>query len=169
MSAVSALRLPDFGSWPSQSRSASQAEGSVNKLILSVKAHAQEAASDWKSLVNALIENLAREHSEPNWDGYGALPIAAGAKQLAQAFVSLLPTYFPIPEPVADPDGELALSWDFGPRNVFTVSINESGRISYAGLVGDRGKRHGVEWFEESIPKVILDTIQEVCHRKRAP
>jgi len=127
--------------------------------------HARDNATDWRPFTNALIEELAQEHSRPNWDGYGAEPIAPEAKSFAQAIVNLLPLAFPAPDPVADPEGELALSWDFGPGHVFTLSISRNGTLSYAGLLGAGRKKHGMEPFEGGVPVVVVESIQELRDR----
>jgi hypothetical protein len=147
---------------------ASQDGQRLSRLLIDVTAHARLNASDWRSLTNALIEEIAVECSRPNWDGYGAAPIQPGAKEQAQRFVDLLPYWLPPPDPVPDPDGELGLSWDFGPGHVLSVNISADGTLTYAGLLGNGVKRHGVEKFGSEIPKVVLQSIDELCQRARA-
>src|SRR5208282_953917 len=101
----------------------------------------------------------------PGWDGYGAQPISLNAKAEAQRLVDLLPFWLSAPDAVPDPDGEMALSWDFGRGHVFTLSVNSSGVLSYAGLLGDGVKRHGMEPFKSDVPKAILEAIEELHDR----
>ncbi len=105
------------------------------------------------------VEAIARECDRSDWDGYRAQAIQNSAKEQAQRFVDLLPFRTPAPDPAADPDGEIALSWDFGPGSVFTVSISGIGTLTYAGALGGGVKRHGVERFSGDIPKIILQSI----------
>jgi hypothetical protein len=96
-----------------------------------------------------------REASEPGWDGYGALAVLPSTAAQARAFLSLLPSMLPRPDISAHPDGELALEWSFGPDSLLTVSINDSGRLSYAWLLGHEST-HGTEWFVDSIPDAVV-------------
>jgi hypothetical protein len=151
-----------------QSTPASPTGKKLHQMWLQAASHARDNATDWRSLTKALIEEVAIECKESNWDGYGASPISEAAKYQAQALVDLLPYRFPAPEAVPDADGEIALSWDFGPGYLFTLSINESGRLSYAGLLGQGAKRHGMEPFKGDIPKIIIDSIDELSERALA-
>ena len=143
-----------------QSHAIGQDATRVSRSLARATAHARDHAADWRTLTCTLIEQVAAEHSVPNWDGYGARPISPEAKRFAQAFVNLLPFSFPAPDPVPDPDGELALSWDFGPGRVITLSISEIGRLSYAALFGNGGKRHGVEPFTGRIPDAVREALE---------
>jgi hypothetical protein len=165
MTAVAAnyfLRVPAFR--PSSNAASATAER-IAKMLRDATSHSRDNATDWRPFTNALIEEIAIEHSHPNWDGYGAHPISPKAKALAQALIDLLPYTFPAPDPVADPDGELALSWDFGPGHVFTLSINQNGMLSYAGLLGEGGKKHGMEPFKGVIPEVVFESIEDLRDR----
>lgn len=160
-----AYALPPFD--PPAIRASSNAASAVgqeiSELLAVVTAHARDNATDWRTLANDLIEEIARECQSESWDGYGARPIGSGAKQQTQRFIDLLPFRLPAPQPAADPDGELALTWDFGPGHVLTVSIGAQGELTYAGLLGGGIKRHGVERLHDEIPKVILQSIDELC------
>ena len=159
----------DFYSEPqamrAQSNAASSLGETLNELLIRAIEHARRNATDWRPHTNALIEGISRDCQVPNWDGYGARAIDTAAKEQAQRFVDLLPYRFPAPDPVPDPDGALALSWDFGPGSVFTISISGDGSLTYAGLLGGGVKRHGVERFDADIPEVVLRSIDELTER----
>src|SRR5207245_2084183 len=82
----------------------------------------------------ASLRECADEASQPDWDGYGGQPVSDITLAQALAFLDLLPSSVRPPEISPHPDGELAFEWFFGPRRLLTVSINESGRLSYAAL-----------------------------------
>jgi hypothetical protein len=151
-----------------QSSPASQIGQKLSGLWADVTVHARSNASDWRPLTNALIEAIWRECQSPGWDGYGARAVHTSAKTQAQRFVDLLPYRLPAPDPTADPDGDVSLLWDFGPGHVFSVSVSADGTLTYAGLLGGGVKRHGVEPFSGEIPKIILQSIDELCERSRA-
>jgi len=164
MSAV-AYALPSFDppAIRASSSAASPVGQKISEMLVDITAHARDNATDWRTLANTLIEEIARDCQSENWDGYGARPIGSGAKEQAQRFVDLLPLRLPAPQPAADPDGELALTWDLGPGHVLTVNIGAQGELTYAGLLGGGIKRHGVERFQEEIPRTILQSIDELC------
>lgn len=137
----------------------------LSELLLEFAAHARNNASDWRSFTNALIEDVARQHSTPGWDGYGARPIDSRAKAEAQRFVQLLPFGLQPPVPAPDPEGDMALSWDLGSDHVLTVSINANGTVTYAGLLGGGVKRYGMEQLGDDIPQVILQTLEDLYQR----
>lgn len=94
----------------------------------------------------------------PGWDGYDAQPVDAGAYTKAARFLSLLPTLTPVPTISIDADGEVSMSWDLDRDWVFSVSVGRSGRLSYAGLLGE-SKAYGTEWLGSEIPRPLLENI----------
>lgn len=94
------------------------------------------------------------EASRPNWDGYGAYPVSGITVAHARAFLDLLPSTLPRPEISPHPDGELAFEWSFAPRRLLTVSVNESGRLSYAALFG-QARLHGTEFLLDAMPEAV--------------
>ena len=59
-------------------------------LLRKATEHARTDATDWRTRLHALIEQIATENNTSGWDGYGAQPIAAAAKNHAQMPVELL-------------------------------------------------------------------------------
>ena len=145
-----------------QTSAAGVTAGVVAQLLSRADRHEQDKATDWRPVVRAAIEQLAAECSIPNWDGYGACAISIVAKANAQRFVDLLPTDLPEPEVVPDPDGHIALSWDFGKDRVFTISIGEAETANYAGILGRGVKRHGQEPFTEDVAKILVESVREI-------
>lgn len=107
----------------------------------------------YKESLDSLLDTF-KEASKPNWDGYGAYPVSGATVAQALAFLDLLPSTLLRPEISAHPDGELAFEWSFGSRRLLTVSVNESGRLSYAALFG-HARLHGTEFFLDAIPETI--------------
>jgi hypothetical protein len=167
MSLIAYARRDTFV-FPVSSPGASDISDLLARMLTQAKEHARDNATDWRSLVNSEIERIARECQAPNWDGYGAVPISEQAKANAQRFVDTLPFRLPPADPAPDPDGDIALCWDFGPGRVFTVSVNKDGLLHFAGLLGEGRERHGVEPFENVVPKVIVETIDDLSERVRA-
>jgi len=135
----------------------------IADLLREVRNEERRRAIDWHQVVYAQIEELMRDCSVDNWDGYGARAVLRSAKENVQRFVELLPSDIPEPSVVVDPDGHIALCWDFGRDRIFTISVGETEVATYAGLLGKGVKRHGQEPFREDVPKVLLESIREIA------
>lgn len=81
----------------------------------------------------------------------------------ARRFAVLLPKSLPIPEISADPDGEISFDWVSNTGKMFSVSIDETGRIAYAGRFGERSKIHGVEQLSDPLPQEVLRGIERAA------
>ncbi len=113
------------------------------------------------SQVHNEIEALLKETSETNWDGYGAVAAKTDSYIEAQRFLNSFPTSLPLPEVSIDPDGEFTFEWYKDAENNFSISFNEESELNYAGLFGIN-KTHGLEYFGDEIPDIILEHIRRV-------
>lgn len=96
-----------------------------------------------------------------NWDGYGALAAGIGAYESASLFLDLLPSSAPDPEIAIDPDGDVSFDWHYGPRANFSVSVNATGQLSYAGLYG-WNSNYGTDSISDGLPRAILDNLRRL-------
>lgn len=108
------------------------------------------------------VRQLLRECNEPDWDGYGARPVAPAAAELAVALIRLLPPRFPLPEVAPEPDGSVSLDWIRSRHRLLSVSARPSGGLPYAWIDGsDRG--YGVARFDgEAFPRSVLEAIARI-------
>lgn len=104
----------------------------------------------------AALEAAYQGARDDNWDGAGSKRVEYSTYNYAQQFLQFLPNYMALPDIVADTDGEILFEWDYGPRQVFAISIGRDGTLSYAGLF-DRNKVHGSEPFSGALPSAILN------------
>lgn len=93
-----------------------------------------------------------------NWDGYGAKAVDPVVYKEAQRFLEILPTSLPVPEIVAEPDGEIAFEWFKKPGYIFSVSIGKNNELTYAGIFG-ASKTHGIEYLGDELPKPVLENL----------
>ena len=107
------------------------------------------------------LEEVVTEASTLNWDGYGALPVNKLAQYKAEQFLRALPLSIPNPEIGVDPDGEISFEWYNGRSKVFSISVSDTGKLTYAGIFGIR-KVNGVEYFEDRIPRAIINNLQRL-------
>src|SRR2546425_873618 len=93
-----------------------------------------------------------------DWDGEGSASVELSTYVYASQFLRLLPSTIPIPEIAADRDGEILFEWDFGRRQILSVSVGRDGTLTYAALIGYT-KTHGTEHLREALPVVISDCL----------
>ena len=107
------------------------------------------------------LGSVWEECREPNWDGYGALPVVQDTLRNAYQFLESLPTDIPAPSIGAEPDGDLSLEWHRSPRRTMSVSVSADAGIHYAALVG-ANRSYGTEALYGEVPKTVLDLIRRV-------
>lgn len=106
------------------------------------------------------LNELYRECSEANWDGYGAKPVSVDSIHEAFKFCQMIPS-FPMPQMLAEPSGEIGLEWYKDKKMIFVISFNGKEMITYAGIFGSN-KIHGTEYFSDSIPSVIIENLRRL-------
>lgn len=85
------------------------------------------------------VESTAAKAACSNWDGEGAVAVAASTREFARVFAVSLPA--PLQgraNVVAEKDGDISFDWGTGLRQVFSVSVRQDGSLSYAGLFGPK-------------------------------
>jgi len=105
--------------------------------------------------IGQLVENFCKG---VDWDGFDAAKPSIYSFLKGIEFLRGLPSRIKSPEVDFDPDGDVMFEWNEGPRRTFSVSIDRTGEISYAGLFGG-SKVYGSEYFFGSIPKPIVDNL----------
>ena len=118
-----------------------------------------EEGNNEESMLIQEIQELYKEHSENNWDGYGAERISPGAFIEAKRVAEMLPQDLPEPDVIPEPNGDIAFEWYRSKRKVFIISVDGSSVINYAGLYGRVSRVHGSEYFTDEIPANILEKI----------
>lgn len=104
---------------------------------------------------------LPQQYRVANWNGEGAAPISEAAFHEARTFLQKLPTTFPLPEVVPEPDGYLGLEWYANKWLLYVVSFNGKGALSCSGLIGPE-RTYGTRYMDEGISAGILDDIAKV-------
>jgi len=102
-----------------------------------------------------------------NWDGEGAARVEPSTFDYAKQFLDALPSSIPVPEIVADIDGEILFEWNQCRRQNLSVSVGRDGTLTYAGLFGYR-KKHGVEYIQEGLPMDIADCLKRLTPSNRS-
>ena len=97
------------------------------------------------------IFSAAEEASRPDWDGHGGAPTDANTVVQAVELASKLPTRVARPEITVHPDGEIGFSWLLGRDRMLTASVNSTGVVSFASIVGST-RSHGSELMLDELP-----------------
>lgn len=151
---------------------ASGADAQLRKQLADAKRERRQAASSAQSLAVTALARVLEECAKPRWDGYDAQPVSAKAASRALSFLDALPSSLTSPDIVPEPDGEIAIDWDFGPSLQLSISIGESGPLHFAGVIGEeygqRRVRHGTEPFEGLVAGDLLRYILELHERAGA-
>jgi hypothetical protein len=102
-------------------------------------------------VAKAVIEQVA--FTEPNWDGYGALPISVETKDNALNALQNLLRVAPTPDISPNPNGTLSFEWESGEGKAhmeigrtqysFYVSPRVGTPVLFEGLADDVSRLHG--------------------------
>lgn len=112
-------------------------------------------------LGDQLIE-VHETSSQPGWDGEGSHPVTAQTLAIAQSVVESLPRAYRTPEISGEPDGRVLLEWYVHPRQILNVSVDASGRLHWAALVGSEDPRGSCQFYGDA-PKTLLHWLGRVC------
>ena len=107
------------------------------------------------------LEKIFEECSSKNWDGDRAKPISKEVLRNARTFLESLPPSVAPPQTAAEPDGAISFEWYRSPEKVISLSVNLSGQLHYAAIVGGR-QTHGKDLFSSVISDNLLELIAEV-------
>ena len=76
--------------------------------------------------------------------------------------IALIPDDVPMPDIATDIDGyDPLIEWYRGKRKVFSISVSDEGKLSYAGLDGQE-KVIGTAKLSDKLPQEIMDWIRRV-------
>ncbi len=156
--AVQRYRFPVEETIPSQDAPPSNTSSSLEGLISQFDIN--EVFPDYK--MQTLLYELYNECIEANWDSYGAEPISHTAYYEAGKFLRVLPSAFPKPDILPEPDGSIGLDWYKDEESSFTVSITGNTIISYAGFFGQGNETFGSERFVGSLPKAVFYNLRRL-------
>lgn len=144
-------------------RGASVEAAQLRNLMTELCAHA--ARSTLEFLIPD-IESLLSETRDHGADPE-SIHVTRETVRRAVAFAWSLPRSLPTPEVSADPDGEISFDWLGASGTMFSVSINDRGRLAFAGRFSEKSKLHGTEEFVDACPSEVLRGIEKVASQRR--
>lgn len=93
------------------------------------------------------------------------IPVSLLTIEWAEKFISKLPEDLPLPTDIGgDPDGMVCFEWYISSRRLVTVSIDETGKVYYAMLMGDGVVNYGGDiddYLIEAVSKLINKVMEE--------
>ena len=122
------------------------------------------ASFSMRNAAEQTLQELEEVQAEANTAG----AISPATYGYARVFVEALPTTAPPPELSADPDGDIALDWIFGPKKALTVSIGPTGRCTFAWMLGKR-TYSGTDWIDDGIPASIIYALGKLARDTYSP
>ncbi len=149
---------------PARSTARSESAKRLAEIVEQARMHLLDSYTVRRWAESALqeLDETRTEASVKGWDGYGAEPMDPDAYINARLFLEGMPTTAPAPEISADPDGDVALDWSFGPCKALSVSISRTGRCSFAWMRGHRTYR-GTDWLDDGVPGSIADALWQLA------
>ncbi len=167
---TSAILSPQFGySRFVKNMEASKVSSKLSGFVKSPAGFGEEQSQSRSVFLersSELVQELRdtyRDCSTDNWDGYGALPLKIEAVREAERFLYAMPLWMPIPEICLLPNGDIGFQWSFGRNRILTVSLSGNDIVTYASILGSpERKKYGTEIFNDSIPKDVIEGIEEI-------
>lgn len=117
---------------------------------------------DWTDPALESLDEVYEECSEANWDGYDAAPISLEAYFEASKLLRMIPSSYPMPDILPEPDGGIGLEWYKDRAFSFVISVTAKNIITYVGLFGKNNETYGTEYFTFSVPKIVLDSLRRL-------
>ncbi len=109
-------------------------------------------------------DEFVKDHSERDWDGYGAEPLNLKSYEWACSFIDAWPGDVPLPELCCDPDGEVSLDWPMRINTCLSASMSDKGVLAYAFYLSDRNNVNGAcEFNGKTIPIHFMYVFEMVC------
>lgn len=113
-----------------------------------------------------VLLELFKECSEPNWDGYGAVPPSIEGLRRAWNLLEWLPADIPAPQTSIHPDGEIALEWTGPEEAILTATLSHDPWIKWAAII--HGERlYGRIPYADSLPARLHRMVSEVLGPSR--
>jgi hypothetical protein len=131
----------------------------LRKIYGEAVEHLSEPVSSERRRILSELTKIGRQCSEPNWDGYNANPISAGAIEALEELVRQLPWNSPLPDDVVpEPSGGVGIEWYPHPGRSLIVSSNGHRELSYCLLVNGQQESNRI-FLMNTVPLELSSVI----------
>jgi len=131
------LMLSNESQWTS-AKSYDAGECSIRRMASVLVANNYSPYDSLKSQLLDEISLQVKKYSQPNWDGYDALPANIDSAAFALRIISDLEEGFPMPVIGTDPEGEITFEWIRDNLHSVSVSVSGTGMLHYASIHGEQ-------------------------------
>jgi hypothetical protein len=101
-----------------------------------------------------------RDHRHP----FGIAGLPPATLQNAHAFLTLLPTWLPMPETRRHGHGQVQLEWSGHDGRHFSVLIGSDGMLIYSARLGAKGRFDGAEPVSDQLSPVVAHVLRQLQH-----
>ena len=101
---------------------------------------------------------MMREQHHP----LGIAGLSSATLQNAHAFLTMLPTWLPMPETRRHGHGQVALEWSGDGGCTLNVRIGQDGMLIYSARLGARGRLDGAEPIGEQLSPVVMHLMRQL-------
>lgn len=151
---------------PTDYEPVSDGSKTVQRLWEEDRNYLRGSAADWSPIIGPALLAIKNECGHDDWDGEGARPVSDRtidlAARIADCLFGLLPRDTPVPDLIAEPDGEICMNWGRPDERLFSLSIGEHGKINYAGQFGEEGARHGWQPIDAKSRRALEASLEEI-------
>ena len=105
-------------------------------------------------------ETLIDARAVSRRSGIAGLPPAT--LQHAHRFLTLLPTWLPMPETRRQGHGQVALEWAGNDARRFSVLIGQDGMLIYSARLGPKGRLDGAEPIGNELSPIVTHVIRQL-------
>ena len=94
--------------------------------------------------------------------GLGIAGLPPATLQNAHHFLTLLPTWLPMPETRRHGHGQVALEWSGNGARRFSVVIGQDGMLIYSARLGPKGRLDGAEPIGNELSPIVTHVIRQL-------
>jgi len=96
------------------------------------------------------------------YPGLGIAGLPPATLQHTHRFLTLLPTWLPMPETRRHGHGQVALEWSGNDARRFSVLIGQDGMLIYSARLGPRGRLDGAEPIGSQLSPIVTHVIRQL-------
>jgi len=94
--------------------------------------------------------------------GLGIAGLPPATLQHTHRFLTLLPTWLPMPETRRHGHGQVALEWSGNDARRFSVLIGQDGMLIYSARLGPKGRLDGAEPIGNELSPIVTHVIRQL-------
>ena len=96
------------------------------------------------------------------YPGLGIAGLPPATLQHTHRFLTLLPTWLPMPETRRHGHGQVAMEWSGNDARRFSVLIGPDGMLIYSARLGPRGRLDGAEPIGDQLSPIVTHVIRQL-------